>query len=89
VDIEALSRELFGRCDSLALFFAIASLPKESFSTGELVALTGVHRPTVSKELGRLCSLGFVKLIGRRGNFERCSSSFWAFVQELEEEWEA
>ena len=87
VDLESRSSQLFGRYDALTLYLAIASLPKEGFSTGEVVALTGVLAPTVSKELGRLCSLGFVRPRGRRGQFERCSSSFWTFVQELGEEW--
>jgi len=88
LDRDECSNQLFGRFDALALYLAIAALPKEAFTTGELAKITEVGSPTISKELGRLKSLGLVKSMGRRGQYERCPSCFWALVEELVVEWD-
>jgi hypothetical protein len=90
VDIERMSNLLFGRYQALQLYATVARLSKPEFTTGELAALTRLPSAACSKELGRLTDLRVLRIISRRGAYERDDQScFWRFIDELASEWES
>jgi hypothetical protein len=90
VDIERMSNLLFGRYQALQLYATVARLSKPEFTTGELAALTRLPPAACSKELGRLTDLRMLRIVSRRGEYERDDQScFWRFIDELASEWES
>jgi len=89
LDIDARSHSLFGRHESLRVFATISRLTKPQFTTGEVLALTGVASSQCSKELNRLKQLGLVRALSRRGDYERVQSAFWPLVDQILAEWES
>ncbi len=87
MNTEERSNRLFGRYDALSIWAAVAGLRKEQFTTGEIVALSGVGGSVVSKELKRLAHVGLLQVLSRRGDYERRESNFWALAECLAEEW--
>jgi DNA-binding transcriptional regulator GbsR (MarR family) len=87
VNAEERSNRLFGRYDALNIWAVVAALVKEQFTTGEVVALSGVGSSLVSKELKRLADVGLLRSVSRRGDYERLPSGFWAVAAALFEEW--
>lgn len=84
VIVEEASELLFGRYRALAIYAAIARLPKPEFTTGQIGALTGIPNPVVSKELARLVTLGVIDGVSRRGDYERRDAGpFWEGVSRL------
>ena len=88
MDIDDRSNELFGRYQALRVYAAIARLPKAEFTTGDVARLTDVPTAQLSKELGRLCRLGLLHSVSRRGDYERNEAgSFWNWCDSLAREW--
>ncbi len=88
MDIDDRSNELFGRYQALRVYAAIARLPKAGFTTGDVARLTDVPTAQLSKELGRLCRLGLLHSVSRRGDYERNDAgSFWNWCDSLAREW--
>lgn len=88
MDTGAKSELLFGRYQALAIYGAIARLPKPEFTTGQIATATDVAPATCSKELARLERLGVVVRRSRRGDFERLDAdAFWEMIDRLAEAW--
>ena len=81
------SRILFGRHAALPVYLAIGERDKPFFSAGEIVSLTGLSGPAVSREMAVLKQLHLVRAKSRRGEYERIDSHFWTFVAYLDAEW--
>jgi DNA-binding transcriptional ArsR family regulator len=77
----SFSHSLFGRNHALLVYEAIAGLQESEFTTGELVRLTAVSPPLISKELGKLVDLRLIERLDFRGTYRRYeNSTFWAGI---------
>lgn len=88
MDIDARSHLLTGRYEALRLWAAISRMTKPEFTTGQVMALTGVSSTQCSKELSRLKHLGLITAVSRRGDYERSESPFWALADVLASVWD-
>ena len=89
MNFEEISRPLFGRYNTLLICRAVATLPKDQFSAGELRTLTNVAGPGITRELKALSDAGLVLSRSRRGDYERVGETcFWTFVLDFTDELE-
>ena len=88
MDPDSMSNRLFGRYQALRLYSAVARFAKPEFSTGQLARLTDLPTPVCSKELSRLAAMKLLRVVSRRGLYERNDEScFWRVMDELAREW--
>jgi hypothetical protein len=88
MDLEGMSDHLFGRYQALTMYSALARLAKPEFTTGQVSVVTGLPTAVCSKELSRLTAMNLVRMVSRRGEYERNDDScFWMVMAELASEW--